>query len=413
MGKKRKKIHRQGRIHHANLVDPAEQIEQANKAYSEQTITCPFCGSPVTLGDIDAHDGTCPHCHASLCENGCDDAARAVLNELEPYHAAIKSSNRLKGRQRNLLGEPGLLKWFKILVTLILRLLAAARIRRLEPEAVRQLEKLGDIAQARYYAGDWYRQTRSKIGWDAEGWARSLHPWYDEHTRAFTLKGPRGNGERSGFRAEFEAFEELRRACSDPSSPLFGGKLAANLYLPYRGDRMASATTSRRPAPLWRQVDLVLVTCQQVFVVEVKRRAFVSADEKNYHVSVGNSRSEIGNADRMIDQVDDHADALCRLYPQLPCDRVLSALEFVAPLEIRGGFKRFSKGLFIGEGASQNATIVRAMERTCEDSSPILSERQRDDIAEELTRRFGDPCGTKHERHVRRLQEIRELWKAA
>lgn len=53
------------------------------------------------------------------------------------------------------------------------------------------------------------------------------------------------------------------------------------------------------------------------------------------------------------------------------------------------------------------------MEWACEDSSPILSERQRDDIAEELTRRFGDPCGTKHERHVRRLQEIRELWKAA
>ena len=89
------------------------------------------------------------------------------------------------------------------------------------------------LAEGRYYAGRWYRATgvRRDFDLDAKPDERyRLKPCYKDG--AFTVIPSDDRPLSRGIVGEWRVFEALRERSEDPSSPLFGSQLAANLFLP-------------------------------------------------------------------------------------------------------------------------------------------------------------------------------------
>nr|WP_073293848.1 nuclease-related domain-containing protein [Parolsenella massiliensis] len=417
MGKTVKKLHSQRRHHERVAVSvlPEAREQVYARVYKGVSVEC-VCGEMVALGKLPPERGPfrCPHCGASLSEETFDARAHELEAEIADSNAVLtrheELGERLAGCGR---GVHDLLRRAGARVQLLLGRRRYERATRTRKNAC---SLLGQTAQARYYAGEWYRATGiphvSAPG--VEDGARH-HLKLRYANGSFVAVPADWRSQSRGVAGEFLAFEELRRRTLDKASPLFGARLAANLFVPASKFGRPVAGYGGASAPLWRQIDTVLIAREGVFVVEVKNKhakVIAPADFEwlaEEPAGGGVRRSTCWVLHQCADQADSLADAI----DDLALDDVYEVSAFVRPLGFEGGSEEFCSNVFVGTcGAGDAHDIVGAIEREVaklrEEGHEALSPERVDELADALALRYGDLRRGKAKRHVARLCEAAE-----
>ena len=417
MGKTVKKMHGRGRRHErvAVSVVPETPEQVYSRLYRGVSVRC-VCGEMVALSKLaaGAWPFVCPHCGGVLDEASFDAHARELEKRIAALDAVLARETELEAR-RDGSGESlgGLVRSLPARVLLALGRRRFVRAERAQKDAC---SLLGQTAQARYYAGAWYRATDiahvSAPGVEDDE-RYHLRPRYVGG--AFEAGPADWRSQSRGVAGEFLAFEELRRRTLDEASPLYGARLAANLFVPASKFGRPVAGRGGAAAPLWRQIDAVLIACEGVFVVEVKsRHAKVIAPADFGWLAVEPAGGGVRrSACWVLRQCADQADSLADAVRDLALDDVYEVSAFVNPLGFEGGSGEFCNNVFVGTCGDGGAhDFVAAIERRVavlrEEGHVALGAERVDGLAEELALRFGDLRRGKAERHVARLREASE-----
>ena len=384
MGKTVKKVHQQGRIHkHASIDATPETPAQIHaRIYKGIRVDCPSCGARVVLASLagDSRPFSCPSCGGMLSEATYDACARELAAQNDEAKAVVDAAKVLEGQ----LEQAGLVRklYLKARLALGRRRVEDARERYAQGRAL-----YFRLAQCRYYVSRWFRATGTRLesAPDVKGEERyALKARYEGGS--FSVAPADTRALSRGVVGEWALFEALRARTRDTSSPLFGAQLATNLFLP-----VASRSLPRRSgvlAPLWRQVDAVLFSEVGAFVFEAKsKRAAVK-------------------------QCAMHADSLEEVADGLTLDDIYEVTVFVEPLSFESAEAGFSTGnVFVGaldcEGVEDFvAAIERKVAELRERGVSVMSVERCEELARDLTLRYGDLGRGKMHRHIARLREI-------
>lgn len=409
VGKTVKKVHQQGRIHkHASIDVTPETFAQIHaRVYKGIKVVCPGCGAKVVLASLAGDDRVfrCSACDCELSEAVYDARAREFAAQNDAAKAIIDAAKDLEGQ----LGQAGFVRrlYLKARLALGRRRVEDARERYAQGRAL-----CFRLAQCRYYVSQWFRATGTRLesAPDARGEERyALKAHYEGD--AFSAAPADTRALSRGVVGEWALFEALRARTRDASSPLFGAQLAANLFLP-----VASRSLPRRSgvlAPLWRQVDAVLFSEAGAFVFEAKSKRAAVRVTKNFgdidlRDRKGKHRSELW----ALKQYAMHADSLEEVADGLTLDDIYEVTVFVEPLSFESAEAGFSTGnVFVGaldcEGVEDFvAAIERKVAELRERGVSVVSAERCEEVARDLTLRYGDLGRGKMHRHIARLREI-------
>lgn len=417
MGKTVKKPHSQGRRHERVAVSVVPETREQVYAclYKGVSVRC-ACGEMVALPKLaaGAWPFICPHCGAVLSEETFDAWASELGVRVAAAEAVIARREELEKQLAERRG--GFVGMVRVLGTRVLLALGRRRFERAERQRKDARSLLGQAAQGRYYAGAWYRAT---------GIAHVSAPGVEDDERyhlrpryvggAFEAGPADWRPQSRGVAGEFLAFEELRRRTLDPASALYGARLAANLFVPASKFGRPVEGRGGSTAPLWRQIDCVLIAREGVFVIEVKsKHAKVIAPADFGWLAVEPADGGVRHsACWVLHQCADQADSLADAIDDLALDDVYEVSTFVNPLGFEGGSGEFCNNVFVGTCGDGGAhDFVTAIERRVavlrEEGHVALGAERVDGLAEELALRFGDLRRGKVERHVARLREAAE-----
>lgn len=411
MGKTVKKLHNQGRRHDRVVVSVAPETrgQVYARVYKGISIEC-VCGKTLDLGTLlsTQFPYRCPHCGVLLDEVTLDLRAKDLVADLTAASLIVSKADALRASaDKRGDGVAGTFRRFVSSLRLVLgaRKYSAARAR--VDEDGRSLQFL---AFARYYTGLWYRSTGIRhfcAGKLPNEQAYFVRPHYEGSTAEFTVGPGDASLQSRGVAGEFLVFEELRRRVADYNSPLFGARLAPNLYLPI-SDRGRGVSQ-----PIWRQIDLVLIALEGVFVIEAKNKGTkVVASEDFKSLAVESRSGERQSTRWILDQCAGHADAFAEV-TDIPLDDIYEVTAFVQPFGFEGGSSEFSGNVFVGTcGVAGRNDFAEAIERKMaalrKEGHVALSDERVGELADELTLRFSDLGRGKAERHVARLRELSE-----
>lgn len=417
MGKTAKKPHNQGRRreHVAVSVVPETPAQVYARLYRGVSVRC-VCGEMLAFSKLpaDAYPFRCPRCGAVLDEGTLDARARELQECIAALDAVLARKAELEGRCDGCgesFGE--LVRSLPARVMLVLGRHRFARAARGRKDAC---SLFGQTAHARYYAGEWYRAT---------GIAHVSAPGVEDDERyhlklryagdAFEADPADWRSQSRGVAGEFLAFEELRRRTLDENSPLYGARLAANLYVPAIKFGRPVAGRGGGCAPIWRQIDCILVAREGVFVIEVKNShvRVIAPEDFGWlaieHAHGGVRRSACWVLHQCADQADSQADAV----DGLALDDVYEVSTFVRSLGFEGGAEELSNNVFVGTCDGGGAhDCVAAIERKVGELRAVghvaLSEERVDELVDALALRYGDLRRGKAARRVARLREASE-----
>ena len=409
VGKTVKKVHQQGRIHkHASIdVTPETSAQIHARVYKGIKVVRPGCGAKVALSSLasDSRPFSCPSCGGMLSEATYDACARELAAQNDEAKVVVDAVKVLEGQ----LEQAGLVRklYLKARLALGRRRVEDARERYAQGRAL-----YFRLAQCRYYVSQWFRATGTRLESapdvrDEERYALKAHYEGD----AFSVAPADTRALSRGVVGEWALFEALRARTRDTSSPLFGAQLAANLFLP-----VASRSLPRRSgvlAPLWRQVDAVLFSEVGAFVFEAKSKRAAVRVTKNFgdidlRDCKGKHRSEL----RALKQCAMHADSLEEMADGLTLDDIYEVTVFVEPLSFESAEAGFSTGnVFVGalgcEGVEDFVAVIeREVAELRERGVSVMSAERCEELARDLTLRYGDLGRGKMHRHIARLREI-------
>lgn len=409
MGKTAKKNHQQHRTRERLDIDVTPETPEQIYAriYKGVRVLCPACGIKIDLKPLAGgpYPFRCPSCGCELAEARYDARARELEHANDEAKVVIDAAKSLEAQVE----QAGLLR----------RLYLKARLAlgRRKLEGTREQFKNGRalmarLAEGRYYASQWYRATgvRRDFFPDAKPDERyRLKPCCIDG--AFVVVPADDRPLSRGIVGEWRVFEALRQRCEDPKSPLYGSRLAANLFLP-----VASRSLPRRsgtPAPLWRQVDTVLFTEVGAFVFEVKsKRAKVKVHKRFSSIDACDRKGKFRSETWMLRQCAMHADSLEEVVDGLTLDDVYEVSDFVEPLAFETAEPDFSEGnVYVGAlGCGGVESFVAIIERKVavlrKQGVDVMSAERCEELARDLAVRYGDLERGKMHRHVERLKQI-------
>ena len=409
MGKTVKKVHQQGRIHkHASIdVTPETSAQIHARVYKGIRVVCPGCGAKVVLASLasDSRPFSCPSCGGMLSEATYDACARELAAQNDEAKAVDDAAKVLEGQ----LEQAGLVRklYLKARLALGRRRVEEARERYAQGRAL-----CFRLAQCRYYVSQWFRATGTRLesAPDVKGEGRyALKARYEGGS--FSVAPADTRALSRGVVGEWALFEALRARARDTSSPLFGAQLAANLFLP-----VASRSLPRRSgvlAPLWRQVDAVLFSEVGAFVFEAKsKRAAVRVTKNFGDIDLRDRKDKHRSELWALKQCAMHADSLEEVADDLTLDDIYEVTVFVEPLSFESAEVGFSAdNVFVGaldcEGVEDfAAAIERKVAELRERGVSVMSAEHCEELARDLTLRYGDLGRGKMHRHIARLREI-------
>lgn len=409
MGKTVKKLHSQ-RCHHERVavsVLPETREQVYARVYRGVSVEC-VCGKTLNLEELATgpYPFRCPSCGVLLDENAIDLQAREVVVDLAEASAVVSRVEKLRVRADERGG--GIIAGLCRLVARMRLAMSSrgyAKARRRADEDKRVLQYL---AFTRYYTGLWYRLTGVRhfcAGKLPNEQAYLVRPHYEGDAAEFTAEPGDASPQSRGVAGEFRVFEELRRCVRDSASPLFGAHLASNLYLPIPDCGRGASQ------PIWRQVDLVLITCEGVFAIEAKNKGTKVLTSPDFASLAVESRDGTRRSTRWIlDQCAGHADALSGAIG-VSLDDIYETTVFVRPLGFEGGSSEFSGHVFVGTcGMEKEGDFAAAIEKKVvelrKEGREVFTAERVGELADELVLRFGDLGRGKAERHVARLREL-------
>ncbi len=354
---------------------------------------CPHCEGLFRPEDLAGSylSRRCPYCSVAINEAAYDDAATAALSGVGQYEMALKPLHERKERWerlRNLLdGIPFVGHFVKR------RSAKAEREHRIAWQALcDEWKKLGALATARYYAGEWYLRTHNPLE------CTKLAPFRltPEYRRSGEWHLPVGKGEVSGMTAEFSAFQKLLERVCDSGSPLFRAQLLPNLYFPREPDRATDQV-------LWDQVDLVVATRQAAFVLEVKSRSgrTVVAKAPFENITIDGVEDR-----RMLAQNSRHAVAFADRCFKYPFEKVYEQLVFVRLGSFASDECGFVDHVNVSCCGAEDSSFVDALERECTSLPPIMSQEELDRLGENVVLTYGDLNQKRAHLHASKVKKL-------
>lgn len=402
---------KQGRVNRKNSPAPL-LIEEPPLVVN---CICPSCGASITPTQV---VGTylgrrCPACGQPIKPSDFDRLASSVLRERESIHAqeiAVTRKLERLGRWRKRFAFPLLLPLRKFVDRKLARTnVECSSIK----EAGHRLDsRLSSLAHMRYYLSEWYFRTAFPLKRVAVA-PFQLRPYYDD-------KGiwhlPRGKKEISGSTAEFAVFQALYDEVTSPNSILHKAQIVPNIYLPRTSEQ------ARNGSVFWDQIDMVVLTRQAAFVIEVKRRfkrirsdapfedIWSKSPARDDGKETARNLKEEGwdiTENRALSQNSRHAVAFDDLVPQFPFDRVFEQVVFVGPQSFESNSNEFVGNVNVSCLDGDSRFLLPIMS-ACSKLSPIATQSAIDELGETLATRYGDLNQKRSIIHANRVKQFRE-----
>ena len=209
---------------------------------------------------------------------------------------------------------------------------------------------------------------------------------------------PRGRREISGTTAEFAVFQTIYNEATNSESILYRAQIVPNIYLP------RSPEYSRNGRSFWDQIDMVLLTTQAAFVIEVKRRykAIKSNvpfediwsktpiwDEKEKVTSDSEAVPWDSKESIALSQNSRHAIAFNELIPQFPFERVYEQVVFVEPLSFDSDADEFVDNVNVS-CLDETSRFLLPILHACSELSSVITQEEVDQLGETLVSQYGD-----------------------
>lgn len=376
-------------------------------------VTCWSCGQAFKLSAIAGTRGArrCPLCGAELREEHYDREGCALLGspELAAYQQAkdrlAQVEERRQANRGKRMGLRRLVEAFKVWRAGRKARAGLAAVRDAGLEAERGLYAL---AQARYYTGRWYLDTRTPLKEERRGPlnAYGLVAGFSREGFALAPQDP-GDAFARGLASEFKAYEAAR-ACLEGASrgPLCGAALLADLYLPL-GVRGAPARAPGSAGLRWVQVDLVILTTRAILVCEVKTGAHdVYLEHRDggrlYRRLAGGALIPV---DRPLAQVDAARGMLCDILPNVARERIYRAVLYAGGHGVDSDVPGYRQGLCADTVEFHGDRFLRWLEHDIARLEPFTTPSGVADMADALLV-YGDPQHTKLREHVGDIQGV-------
>ena len=358
---------------------------------------CPSCDASINPSQIigDYLDRRCPICNHSIKPEDFDELASHVLQDLKrtrgqkDFVAQRLDQLEHKHERFNYI----LLRPFKRFISKKLKHVQE------EYSAVRKTQHLLNtrllaLARMHYYLSEWYFRTGFPLKRTVVA-PFELRPCYDD---SGIWRLPRGRREISGTTAEFAVFQTIYNEATNPESILYRAQIVPNIYLP------RSPEYSRNGRSFWDQIDMVLLTTQAAFVIEVKRRykAIKSNvpfediwsktpiwDEKEKVTSDSEAVPWDSKESIALSQNSRHAIAFNELIPQFPFERVYEQVVFVEPLSFDSDADEFVDNVNVS-CLDETSRFLLPILHACSELSSVITQEEVDQLGETLVSQYGD-----------------------
>ncbi|MBQ9002854.1 MAG: NERD domain-containing protein [Eggerthellaceae bacterium] len=380
---------------------------------------CCHCGAVFNPGEVRGRylNRACPSCNGNLAEGEYDSAAAAISDEIaevsgliEESKAAVEKWKTWARRFRLAIFKP---------INRVFQNKADTSMKRcseLSDRLTAKRRRLYALAKSRYYVSEWYQLTRIplirtvvepytiNVGYGPAG------KWSVSPTDSLT----------SGITAEIQVFMATLARIRDESSQLCEARLVPNIYLPHK-------QRSVRAERLWSQIDLILLTRQAAFVIEVKRRRkrvlAPAPFEEIWSTTDGSlvdayargvldcASSEAGFTDESfaLNQNSRHAIALSEVCKDYPFERIYEQVVYVGTDSFSTDCKGFVDNVNVSKLGRSVADFAGIIEAECARLDSIVSQSRIDDLGEELVETYGDLNQKRGQLHAERIRKMNRV----
>lgn len=372
---------------------------------------CPACDASINPSQIigDYLDRRCPICNHSIKPEDFDELASYVLQDLKRTREQKDFvSQRLEQLEHKY-------EQFDFILLRPFKRFVSKKLKNVQEEysAVRKTQhrlntRLLALARMRYYLSEWYFRTGFPLKRTVVA-PFELRPCYDD---SGIWRLPRGRREVSGTTAEFAVFQAVYNEATNPESVLYRAQIIPNIYLPRPLER------SRNGRSFWDQIDLVLLTTQAAFVIEVKRRykAIKSNepfediwskapvwDEKQKVTSDSEAVPWDSKESIALSQNSRHAVAFNELISQFPFERVYEQVVFVDPLSFDSDADEFVDNVNVSCFDEASRFLLPIL-HACSELSSVITQEEIDQLGETLVSQYGDLNQKRSNIHANRIR---------
>lgn len=375
-------------------------------------LECPSCKEGFLPTEIKGEflHRVCPHCGEAISPETYAEQALDVYNKVK------ESSDELKDYRQQLehLSDTAVsyTKWWQVLKKMkafIQIKLLKARTASLIPGLIQDLEngkeQLSTLARYRYYSSEWFLNTHIPLV--EEGGPLDVH--YRLKTGEYKIF-PSGSSQKSGLLGEIKAFKYVVSFASNPYSALYQCRPVPNLYIPIPFDEVHDGGS------YWSQVDLLVLTRQCAFVVEVKHwKSCVYVDAETGKIYASNQDMDgLGlpfyvqgktyyETSTTLDQNSNHASYFYDICKRYPFEKIFEVTLFVDPKSFQSNFTGFVDNIYAGCLGSDCLDSISLMAEVCEALPSIMSTEELNALADNLLNRYGDLNQRRSKMHVKAL----------
>ena len=403
---------KQGRTPRRNM--PAPRLPE-KREFIPPNVTCPHCGMRFNLRRLEGSylRRWCPQCKVRISEESFDKLAQEAH---ERRRAAGSERGELEKKISSLeVKASALNKWWQWPKKRLLERRMARMIGESDPSMKTLSEemalidaKLNEYARDRYFLGEWFLRTHTfcRVPKKPGIIAYALAPRYADGEDGFLLAYQGGGNKANSIVAEFAVFEALRKRVVDSDSPLHGAQLMPNLYFLKDGNWKSRS--------FWCQVDLVVATEGCAFVIEVKNwrtdivveepfRELLISDDSPIFTDGVRTANGLRHYNVPLCQNSDHARYFLEACGKYSFDQIYEVTVFVNPRSFKCEERGFVNNVLVGELSDGGGTFIEAMEITCRENEPSMSEDELAAMGESMVDRYGDLDLSKGAVHERRF----------
>lgn len=404
---------RQGRVNRKKRPDPVIPEEPPLVI----NCLCPLCEASFVPEQLAGRylERRCPACNSVIDTKDIDALARKTLADLPELREREAACEARIQKLRQWVDRTTFFLWSPVHRFLKKKLAAASEdrvaIRRQQRQRRKRVESL---ARMHYYLSEWFLRTGIPLKRTVIE-PFDLVPFYDGEG---VWRLPRGRREISGMTAEFAVFQALLDRVVDPTSPLYQAHVVPNVYLP------RPLEYTRKGRSFWDQVDLIVLTRQAAFVIEVKRRykdIVANApfkDIRSKHPNVSGTppfSAESSNAEHSaswetndttaLSQNSRHAVAFSDLRTPYEFERIYEQVVFVGVNSFSSDTEGFVDNVSVS-CLSDEAHFIKPIEEVCRKLAPVATQGVVEKLGDDLVSQYGDLNQKRALIHARRIREM-------
>lgn len=393
---------RQGKRTPRKTPEPLLAIAQT---YQEPEIVCPHCAQAFFAKQLEGKflERFCPCCGKKILPSNYDEKAAPLLERTAVLLGALRRYRRKEAFFQEKVDActkwwKAPEKWLLALCWSVYRKVNADKIEAQSAEYDLAKKELCHLAKFRYYTSEWFACTHVHL-FDEGGPLKACYHIETGKYEAFPARDRKDARDRKGAAGtlgEMTVFDLFLQEVQKPSSALQGAYLLPNLFIPLPSDELR---TSRS---FWSQIDLIVLTRQCAFVVEIKNwRASVFVEKETGKIysskqwtqgrqCIQRGKTTYHEVEDTLDQNSNHASWFYEICKAYPFERVYEVTLFLNTRSFESTFEGFDNNIFAGEISASSLGSLKIMENECRNLENLLSEQELYELSQDLLNRYGD-----------------------